>query len=398
MADAIAEGKRRQAAEIMARNGLAGWLSLVRETGAGGGAPDPVARLWAPVNVVGVTALLLRADGKATAVAANYDRAGLARSGLFDEVVAYELDWRPPLRQALDALPEGPIGLNFSAEDHLADGISHGLYLSLVEALRGTRHADRLVSAEAAAADLRGSKTAVEVERIRRACRITEDLFAELGPRLQVGVTEPEIHGYLHARMRALGAVPSWDGAICPTVNAGPLSEGGHVGPGDLAAGPGDLIHLDFGVCTDGYCSDLQRMWYIPVPGSDHLPEEVLLAFEAVHGAIRAGFAVLRPGVGGVEVDAAAREHLRDCGYPEFGHAFGHQLGRACHDGGGLLGPDWPRYAARSHLPVREGQVWTLELGVPTRHGTVGLEEDVVVTADGAEWLSEPQESLWLAG
>jgi Xaa-Pro aminopeptidase len=398
VADEIAAGKRAQAAAIMARQGLAGWLAVVRETGAGGGSPDPVQALWAPVAVVGLAALLLRPDGAATAVVANYDRLAMERSGHFEQVLAYDQDWRPALLQALDALPEGRIGVNFSIHDHLADGISHGCYLALADALAGSRHAGRLTGAEGAAAELRGVKIPAEITRLRDAARLTEGLFAELGPRLRPGVTERQVYEYVHGRLREMGLGTAWDPLICPSVNIGARSEHGHVGPSDLAASPGDLVHLDFGVLAADYCADLQRMWFLPEPGRISPPEEVLLAFEAVHGAIRAGMAVLRPGVAGFEVDEAARAHLRDAGYPEFQHAFGHQLGRACHDGGGVLGPRWPRYAARSRLPVRPGQVWTLELGVPTPRGSLSLEEMVLVTEHGATWLSEPQDSLWMAG
>lgn len=396
--DPIARAKRRQAAAIMARTGLAGWLSIVRETGAGGGSPDPVLDLWAPVNVVGLSALLLRPDGRATAVVANYDRVAIERSGHFDEVLAYDQDWRPALLKALDALGEGRIGLNYSMHDNLADGLTHGAFLALEHVLDGSRHVGRMVAAEGAAAELRGVKTADEVERIRAAARITEGLFAELGPRLRPGATEREVYAHVHGRLREMGLGTAWDPEICPAVNIGPRSEHGHAGPGDVAAAPGDLVHLDFGVLANGYCSDLQRMWFVPEADRDSPPEEVLLAFDAVHGAIRAGFAALRPGVSGVEVDNAARTHVVDAGYPEFQHAFGHQLGRACHDGGGVLGPLWPRYAARSRQSVRAGQVWTLELGVPTSRGSLSLEEMALVTEDGALWLSQPQDSIWMAG
>jgi Xaa-Pro aminopeptidase len=398
VAEALAAEKRQQAVAIMARHGLAGWLSLVRETGAGGAPADPVLALWAPLPVVGVSAFLLAADGRAVAVVAGYDREAAVRSGLFDEVRAYDDDWRPALRAALDGLATGPIGVNYSPEDHAADGISHGLYLALVAALGGTGHAERLVSAEAAAAALRGCKTAGELARLRRACALAETVLADLGPRLRPGVSEGGIHAFVHERLRDLGAGPAWEAAICPTVHVGPLSAQGHVGPGAVRAQPGDLVHVDFGVVADGYCSDLQRVWYVPPTGRDHPPEEVLLAFEAVRGAIAAAQASLRPGVAGYEVDAVAREHLREAGYPEFRHALGHQVGRACHDGGGLLGPLWPRYAARARQPVAAGQVWTLEVEVATPYGVLGLEEMVTVGEAGAAWLSHPQTAIWLAG
>jgi len=112
-----------------------------------------------------------------------------------------------------------------------------------------------------------------------------------------------------------------------------------------------------------------------------------------------AGAAVLRPGVQGHEVDAAARASLIGAGYEEPMHALGHQLGRAVHDGGALLAPLWDRYGDSPRGLVEEGQVYTLEYGasIPGR-GAMALEEDVLVTADGIEWLSTPQRELWLVG
>ena len=86
----------------------------------------------------------------------------------------------------------------------------------------------------------------------------------------------------------------------------------------------------------------------------------------------------------GWEVDAAARESLVAAGYPEPMYALGHQLGRSAHDGGTVLAPRWDRYGAAPFGVVEVGNVFTLEYGtaVPGR-GYIGLEEDVLVTADG---------------
>jgi Xaa-Pro aminopeptidase len=110
-----------------------------------------------------------------------------------------------------------------------------------------------------------------------------------------------------------------------------------------------------------------------------------------------AGAAALRPGAVGWEVDTAARETLVAAGYPAPLYALGHQLGRSAHDGGTVLAPRWDRYGAAPFRVVEAGNVFTLEFGtaVPGR-GYIGLEEDVLVTADGIEWLSTPQRELWL--
>ena len=151
------------------------------------------------------------------------------------------------------------------------------------------------------------------------------------------------------------------------------------------------------GVKKDDYCSDIQRMWYVLDDGETEAPPEVQRAFDVVYGAIKAGEAALRPGTPGWEVDKAARDFIVDNGYPEYMHGFGHLLGRSAHDGATILGPRWERYAGICELAVEVGNIFTLELHVvvPER-GVMSLEEDVLVTAAGVEYLSTPQTALRL--
>jgi Xaa-Pro aminopeptidase len=155
-------------------------------------------------------------------------------------------------------------------------------------------------------------------------------------------------------------------------------------------------VHIDFGVKQDDYCSDLQRMWYVLRAGESRAPQSVQRAFDAVVKTIHEGAKVLKPGIAGWQVDARAREIVTGEGFPEYQHAFGHQLGRTAHDGSTLLGPRWERYGDTPHGIVEEGQVYTLELGAMTDCGFVGIEEDVIVTKDGCEFLGEAQREIWL--
>jgi hypothetical protein len=68
------------------------------------------------------------------------------------------------------------------------------------------------------------------------------------------------------------------------------------------------------------------------------------------------------------------------------------------HDGGPLIGPRWPRYGETPERPIEPNSVYTLELGTPTERGYVGLEDEVLVSASGAAWLSTAQTELMLAG
>jgi Xaa-Pro aminopeptidase len=96
-------------------------------------------------------------------------------------------------------------------------------------------------------------------------------------------------------------------------------------------------------------------------------------------------------------VDAAAREAIVAAGYPEYMHAVGHQVGRFAHDGGTLLGPQWERYGNAPDGVVEAREVYTLELGVELPNaGIVSIEEMVIVTASGCEFLTVRQTEMWL--
>lgn len=145
----------------------------------------------------------------------------------------------------------------------------------------------------------------------------------------------------------------------------------------------------------DEYCADIQRVVYFLRPGETQAPPALQHAFDTLLHAIDEAMKVLKPGVLGKDVDAVARKVIVDAGYPEYKWALGHQLGRACHDGGALLGPLWEKYGTLPLLSVEAGQIYTIEpaIFVPG-YGHLGLEEDVIVTSNGAQYLHEPQRAL----
>jgi Xaa-Pro aminopeptidase len=156
---------------------------------------------------------------------------------------------------------------------------------------------------------------------------------------------------------------------------------------------------MDFGLKVEDYTSDLQRTFYILEEGETEAPPEVMKGFDTIVTAIELSKQALKPGVQGHEIDAIAREHIVSQGYEEFPHGLGHQVGRFAHDGTALLGPAWEKYAGKVFEPIEENMVFTIEprLMVPGR-GVVTIEEMVLVTADGAEYMSEPQREILLIG
>jgi Xaa-Pro aminopeptidase len=390
----IVNEKVEQAVGLLGELGIDAWLTFVRETLL---TPDPCMDLIVGLEMTWHSAFLIGKGGERVAVVGRYDAETVEGLGAYTQVVPYDESIRPALLEAIGRISPGQIAINYSDGDPAADGLSHGMYLYLADTLKGTPYEGKLVSAERLISSLRGRKSASEVALIKAAIASTEEMYAELGRGLAVGQTEREISERLHALRADRGLGTAWDPAYCPTVHAGPDSVVGHTSPGEHRTQRGHLLHMDFGVQQEGFCSDLQRMWYFREEGQDHPPEDVMRAWEACWGAIDAAAAALKPGAIGWEVDRASREFLVGAGYPEYRHAVGHHLGRAVHDGSTLLGPRWDRYGDTPLGIVEVGNVFTLELGtaVPGR-GYIGLEEDVLVTESGIEWLSTPQRELWL--
>jgi len=394
MTAAIVREKLDQAVALLNELGLDAWLTLTRESSL---TPDPCLDLVAGMGMTWHSAFLIGRGGERFAIVGRFDADNVRGLGGYTEVTGYDLSLWPALREALGRLDPKTVAINYSESDPAADGLTHGMWRGLTQHLADTPYAERLVSAQGLVAALRGRKSATEAMLIRAAIRTTEKLFKELGGWLKVGRTEQQVAAYLTKAREAQGLGTAWDEAYCPVVNAGPDSSPGHALPGKLTFARGQILHIDFGVKQAGFCSDLQRCWYALERGEKRPPAAVAQAWAACWAALDAGAAALKPGARGWEVDAAARQALVAAGCAEYQHALGHQLGRVAHDGATLLGPRWERYGTAPEGVIEAGQIYTLELGtaVPGR-GYIGLEEDVLVTETGLDWLSKPQRKLGL--
>jgi Xaa-Pro aminopeptidase len=380
-----------QATEILNELDIDLWLTFARETSMN---PDPVLELIG-MDVTWHSAFIISRSGAHEAIVGYYDADNVRKLGTYPTVTDYHVGIRDHLLAALDRLQPRTIALNYSENDVSADGLSHGLYRTLRGYLHDTAYLDRLMSAEQIVAAVRGRKSQTEIERVRRAVVTTETLFDEVEQFARPGVTQRQIAEFVQNRVDEMGLDYAWPKPFNPIVTCGPHSAVGHAMPGDVVLERGHLLQMDLGIRQNGYCSDLQRMWYVLAEGETAAPPDVQQAFDVVYGAIKAGEAALKPGVPGWQVDAAARAYIVNNGYPEYMHALGHLVGRSAHDGATVLGPRWERYAGICELPVEVGNIFTLELHVivPDR-GMMSLEENVLVTEDGVEYLSNPQTAL----
>ena len=391
----IAREKLAQAGQLLQRLDLDAWLVFVRETSL---SKDPALELIYPYELTWHSAFLVQRDGASHALVGRHDANNVERLNTFTTVSGYDQSIRPMLVELLRRSGAQRIAINFSESDPAADGLTSGMRMTLeaIGAEAGLQPA-QLVSAESLISSLRGQKSASELQLIRQAVATTELLLHDFGKRIAPGVTELQLADYLHQRLQADGLATAWDRAGCPIVNTGPDSVMGHGAPSQLRVQPGHLVHVDFGVKQNGFCSDLQRMWYVLAPGESEPPAAVQHVWKIVRGALMVGLMALKPGVTGWEVDSVAREYLTRHGLAEYMHAYGHNVGRVAHDGGATLGPRWERYGKSPFVPIEAGNVFAIELGAQVPgHGWIYLEENALVTDDGAELVSTPQTELYL--
>lgn len=390
----LVQQKVDQAVGILQELGIDLWLTFTRESRANG---DPVLPLIYGHDLTWRSALMLTARGERIVILGAYEAETARRSGAYTTILSYHESIKAPLLETLERLNPAQIALNYSLNDVHADGLPHGLYQMLREYLRGTPWEGRLASAEKIHSALRGRKTPEEMRRIQQAIEIAEEIFRLTFDYAKPGISEKQISDFMHRQAAERGLELAWEAEHCPIVDAAPDSPVGHVGPSDIQLQPGHLLHLDFGVKWQDYCSDNQRVAYVLRPGEKQPPEEVQRAFTTVIAAIEAAVAVMHPGVKGIEVDAAARKVIVEAGYPEYKYGTGHHLGRTVHDGAGMLAPLWDRYGETPNYPLEAGNVFTVEPGVALPDfGYIGVEEVVLVTEHGAEFLSTPQKQLVL--
>jgi Xaa-Pro aminopeptidase len=229
--------------------------------------------------------------------------------------------------------------------------------------------------------ELRAVKEPAEIERIAAAAELADGVYGWALERGLAGKAEREVVRTCEARIRELGAQPSFPPIVAAAAN-GALP---HAEPGEREIGRGELVVFDMGALLDGYCSDCTRTFATGEPG-----EEAREVYELVREAQAAALEAVKPGAGGKEVDAVARELIAAAGHGErFGHGTGHGVGLEVHEG--------PRLAVSSEDELREGNVVTVEPGVylPGRFG-VRIEDLVVVAADGHRNLSGLPKELQL--
>ncbi len=385
------------ACQALRDNNIDMWIVAGQESATNS---EPVLEVMGDGEFIGCTALIFNRDGTSAVVCTPLDVNGYIHAGVFTEVIDFPVSFEASVGEYIAKKGPKSIALDFSLENPSSDGLTVGMYELLKEAFAIAGFTGETVSAEPIVTMVRGIKLPHEVEKIRKACRITQEIFDAAKDFIRPGLNCKDIYRFFTEEVKRRKVGYSWPASCNPGVFSGFGCPNGHMGAPDFPVKAGDVVNIDFGIVVDGYASDMQRMYYLLQPGETDAPEEVKKAFYCVRDSILMTAKALKPGVTGLEVDTVCRNNIVQGGYASYGFATGHQLGRVAHDGGPILGPKMPRYDKKELIgvPLKEGFVFTIEPGVETSRGHIGMEEDVVVRADGAEFMVPPQSELYLIG
>ncbi|MCL5612136.1 MAG: Xaa-Pro peptidase family protein [Chloroflexi bacterium] len=232
---------------------------------------------------------------------------------------------------------------------------------------------------------LRLCKDPAEIQKMKRAVKVAQDALEAVIPFIKVGMTEKEIAAELNVQLLKHGSESELP--FPPIVSAGPNSANPHASPSDRKIQRGDLLVVDWGATVDGYISDLTRTFAV-----GEVEAELKKIAEIVLKANVAGRAAGKAGVPCAEVDKAARDVIEQAGYGKyFTHRTGHGIGMESHEEPYVRGDNMQLLAP--------GMAYTVEPGIylPERGG-VRIEDNVIVTKDGVDVLSDMPREIRVVG
>jgi len=269
----------------------------------------------------------------------------------------------------------GPVRLGIEAE-----AMTVRQHLDLTRRLETSGTLTELFPLDGAVERLREVKDTWEVATLREAGRRLSDVAKCIIPKALAGLPERGLAAIIEWELRQKGFdKPAFDTIVA----SGPNAAIPHHRAGDRSLAEGDLVVIDFGGMFRGYAVDMTRTVILGAPS----PRQHA-CWDAVARAQRAAFHAATVGTDAEDVDAAARQVLEQEGLGDaFGHGLGHGLGLDVHERPRLS----RRRAGVSQGPLQAGMVFTLEPGVYfPGWGGVRIEDDVLSTEAGPEWLTEP--------
>lgn len=238
----------------------------------------------------------------------------------------------------------------------------------------------RLVSGTPVTAGCRMVKSVHELQLMRLAAKVSWLAYKAAHESLKEGMTEDEFSALVSAAHKQLGFTGGAD------VQTGEYSALPHGSLTPQKISEGTILLMDGGCRVEGYTSDISRTFVLGKP-----TEKMKRVFDIVLKAQTAAVKTARPGISAGDVDAAARKVISDAGFgPDYKY-FSHRVGH----GMGMDGHEWGYLVRGNTLKLQPNMTFSDEPGIYVR-GEFGvrLEDDMVITENGAELMTPQSPSL----
>ena len=223
-------------------------------------------------------------------------------------------------------------------------------------------------------------KDSLEIESLKTAIEITDDVFDKIIPELKAGAKEKDIAAKISYLFKTHGAEgDSYD----PIIASGHLGALPHARPSDKEFEKEDFVVMDFGALYNGYHADMTRTVVIGASTEKH--KEI---YNIVLESQLAGIRVAKAGLTGAELDAACRKVIIDAGYGDkFIDSTGHGIGLEVHT--------YPRISSFNKKPLLENYVVTIEPGIYLAGwGGVRIEDDCWIQSQGCVPLNRSTKEM----
>ena len=265
-------------------------------------------------------------------------------------------------------------------------GVEETAKFVFADSIAAAAPALHVTSATPVTAGCRMIKDAHEVALMRLACEATLKCYEAVFKALKPGMTQNQVSSLIAAAYGRLG----FPGFASVQVGEYTALPHGSITPQTIREGT--IIMIDDGCTVEGYQSDITRTFVL-----GRATDKMKRVFDIVRQAQTAALNAARPGVALEAIDAAGRKVVVDGGYGPGYKYFSHRLGH----GMGMDGHEWPylvknnMYGWEKALKLQPGMVFSDEPGIYIR-GEFGvrLEDDMHITADGAELLTPQSPSI----
>lgn len=223
-------------------------------------------------------------------------------------------------------------------------------------------------------------KTPFQIQEIRKACKINQDLLDYLTPHISVGVSTETLNQLAYQFTKEAGATPAPLGyhgfpkSICTSINQVVC----HGIPSDTEIlKDGDIINIDVSTNLNGYFADASRMFWVGSPSF-----EARRIVTTVKECLDLGFQAIRPWGHLGDIAHAISSHAKKNGYSVVAEIGGHGIGLEFHEE-----PFVSHVAPKgSEMVLVPGMIFTIEPMINQGSSEVSLSEEdgwTVSTVDG---------------